>query len=255
MKYSDLKLDLSMERKVRRCGRRVKTWCLERLTIACQPLSSQQPTTRSLSSRCMQQIRRAPGYCLRPFAQMRRLLRSAGTDLRRRRRAVRRAWIHRDHHGRHRPNGPTWPAPRCSTIPAEERFPAEVPPVGARRRSPEPGAAAPGPARRPAPPVPGGDGQDQPAARRESVAPMDAAAADGGVLREPSLDVELAKLIEPEADCEIRPGNTRPAAGPSWLLVVLPRGIRTHPPPFSLPEELSGMLDIVLRGLLAAPPR
>ncbi len=97
------------------------------------------------------------------------------------------------------------------------------------------------------------------AARRESVVLMDAAARYGGVLREPSLDVELAKLIERGKQTgEIRPDIDPAQAGAilaaGYFTSVL-RWISTDPPPFSLPEELSGMLDIVLRGLLAAPPR
>lgn len=96
-------------------------------------------------------------------------------------------------------------------------------------------------------------------ARRESVVLMDAAARYGGVLREPSLDVELARLIEHGKQTgEIRPDIDAAQAGAilaaGYFTTVL-RWISIDPPPFSLPEELSGMLGIVLRGLLAAPPR
>jgi len=95
-------------------------------------------------------------------------------------------------------------------------------------------------------------------ARRESTVLMDAAVRYGGVLREPSLELELAKLIERGKQTgEIRPNVDSAHAGAilaiGYFTSVL-RWISTEPPPFSLPDQLSGMLDIVLRGLLTHPP-
>jgi AcrR family transcriptional regulator len=95
-------------------------------------------------------------------------------------------------------------------------------------------------------------------ARRESAVLMDAAVRYGGVLREPSLELELAKLIEHgKRTGEIRADVDAAHAGAilaiGYFTSVL-RWISAEPPPFSLPDQLSGMLDIVLRGLLAHPP-
>jgi AcrR family transcriptional regulator len=95
-------------------------------------------------------------------------------------------------------------------------------------------------------------------ARQESAVLMDAAVRHGGVLREPSLELELAKLIERGQETgEIRPDVDAAHAGAilaiGYFATVL-RWISTDPPLFCLPDQLSGMLDIVLRGLLTTPP-
>jgi AcrR family transcriptional regulator len=92
------------------------------------------------------------------------------------------------------------------------------------------------------------------AARRESVVLMDAAARYGGLFRDPSLDVELARLIA----CGQQTGEIRAdvnAAQVGGILAVgyfstVLRWIAAEPPPFHLPDELDAMLDIVLRGVL-----
>jgi AcrR family transcriptional regulator len=93
--------------------------------------------------------------------------------------------------------------------------------------------------------------------RKESVVLMDASARHGGLLREPSLDVELARLIDRGQHCgEIRPDVDAAQAGAilaaGYFATVL-RWIGAEPPPFSLVGQLDAMLDIVLRGLLADP--
>ncbi len=94
-------------------------------------------------------------------------------------------------------------------------------------------------------------------ARRESVVLMDAAARYGGLFRDPSLDVELARLIERgQRTGEIRPGVDAAQVGvilaAGYFSTVL-RWIAAEPPPFSLADQIDGMLDIVLRGVLADP--
>jgi AcrR family transcriptional regulator len=94
-------------------------------------------------------------------------------------------------------------------------------------------------------------------ARQESVVLMDAAARHGALFREPMLDVELARLIEQGRQTgEIRPDADAAQAGVilaiGYFSTVL-RWIAAEPPPFSLPDQIDGMLDIVLRGLLADP--
>jgi len=92
-------------------------------------------------------------------------------------------------------------------------------------------------------------------ARQESAVLMDAAARHGALFREPMLDVELARLIEQGRQTgEIRPDADAAQAGVilaiGYFSTVL-RWIAAEPPPFSLPDQIDSMLDIVLRGLLA----
>jgi AcrR family transcriptional regulator len=95
------------------------------------------------------------------------------------------------------------------------------------------------------------------AARQESVVLMDAAARYGGLFRDPSLDVELGRLLS----CGQRTGEIRSDVDAAQVGAILAVGyfstvlrwISAEPPPFSLPHELDGMLDIVLRGVLADP--
>lgn len=96
------------------------------------------------------------------------------------------------------------------------------------------------------------------AARRETVVLMDAAARYGGLFRDPSLDVELARLIERGQETgEIRPDVDAAQAGAilaSGYFTTVLRWIAAEPPPFGLAEQLDRMLDIVLRGVLADSP-
>jgi AcrR family transcriptional regulator len=92
-------------------------------------------------------------------------------------------------------------------------------------------------------------------ARQESAVLMDAAARHGALFREPMLDVELARLIEQGRQTgEIRPDADAAQAGVilaiGYFSTVL-RWIVADPPPFSLPDQIDSMLDIVLRGVLA----
>jgi len=92
-------------------------------------------------------------------------------------------------------------------------------------------------------------------ARQESAVLMDAAARHGALFRQPMLDVELARLIERGRQTgEIRPDADAAQAGVilaiGYFSTVL-RWIAAEPPPFSLPDQIDSMLDIVLRGLLA----
>lgn len=94
-------------------------------------------------------------------------------------------------------------------------------------------------------------------AREESVVLMDAAARYGALFREPMLDVELARLIEEgQQTGEIRLDADAAQAGAilaiGYFSTVL-RWTAAEPPPFSLHDQINSMLDIVLRGLLAAP--
>lgn len=95
------------------------------------------------------------------------------------------------------------------------------------------------------------------AARRDSVVLMDAAARHGGLFRDPSLDVELARLIDRgQRTGEIRLDVDAAQAGiivASGYFATVLRWIAAEPPPFSLADQLDQMLDIVLRGVLADP--
>jgi hypothetical protein len=78
------------------------------------------------------------------------------------------------------------------------------------------------------------------------------------LFREPSLDLELARLIQHG----IHVGEIRPDVEADQAAVILAtayfstvlRWISAEPPPFSLSDQLSRMLDMVLRGLLADRP-
>lgn len=93
--------------------------------------------------------------------------------------------------------------------------------------------------------------------REQTVVLMDAAARYGGLLRDPSLDLELARMIdagqrsgEVRADVDAVQAGALLATG--YFSTVL-RWIAADPPPFALAEHLEGTLDIVLRGLLNDP--
>jgi AcrR family transcriptional regulator len=96
------------------------------------------------------------------------------------------------------------------------------------------------------------------AARRESVVLMDAAARYGGLFSDPSLDVELARLIERgQRTGEIRADVDAAQAGvvlASGYFTTVLRWIAAEPPPFDLADQIDRLLDIVLRGVLADPP-
>ena len=79
----------------------------------------------------------------------------------------------------------------------------------------------------------------------------------GGLFLEPSVKMELARLIERGKDAgEIRPDVDAVLVGAilaAAYLTTVQRWISTEPPPFNLRDQLDGMLDILLRGLLAGP--
>jgi hypothetical protein len=79
----------------------------------------------------------------------------------------------------------------------------------------------------------------------------------GGLFLEPSVKTELARLIKRGKDTgEIRPDLDAVLVGAilaAAYLATLQRWISTEPPPFNLRDQLDGMLDILLRGLLADP--
>jgi AcrR family transcriptional regulator len=97
------------------------------------------------------------------------------------------------------------------------------------------------------------------ASRAQTVVLMDASARFGGLLRDPSLDRELASIIEAgqrtgevRADVDASQAGALLATG--YFSTVL-RWIAAEPPPFALSDQFGRMLDIVLRGLLADPAR
>jgi hypothetical protein len=79
----------------------------------------------------------------------------------------------------------------------------------------------------------------------------------GGLFLEPSVKTELAWLIKRGKDAgEIRPDVDAVLVGAilaAAYLTTVQRWISIEPPPFDLRSQLDGMLDILLRGLLADP--
>jgi len=79
----------------------------------------------------------------------------------------------------------------------------------------------------------------------------------GGLFLEPSVKTELARLIERGKDAgEIRPDVDAVLVGAilaAAYFTTVQRWISIEPPPFNLRDQLNGMLDILLRGLLARP--
>ncbi|MFJ9566392.1 TetR/AcrR family transcriptional regulator [Streptomyces fuscichromogenes] len=93
------------------------------------------------------------------------------------------------------------------------------------------------------------------ASRAETTVLMDASARYGRLLQDPSLEVELTRIVEEgRRRDEIRKGVDSDQAGAllaaCYFSTVL-RWIRQEPAPFDLHQRLRGALDIILRGLLA----
>ncbi|MFJ9626217.1 TetR/AcrR family transcriptional regulator [Streptomyces sp. NPDC101175] len=91
--------------------------------------------------------------------------------------------------------------------------------------------------------------------RAETSVLMDASARYGRLLQDPSLEVELARIVEEGLSRgEIRAGVDCGQAGEllamCYFSTVL-RWVREEPAPFDLQARLRGALDIVLTGLLA----
>lgn len=79
----------------------------------------------------------------------------------------------------------------------------------------------------------------------------------GGLFRDPSLDVELARLVARgqqtgEIRADVNAAQVGGILAVGYFSAVL-RWIAAEPPAFSLPDELDAMLDIVLRGVLTDP--
>ena len=90
--------------------------------------------------------------------------------------------------------------------------------------------------------------------RAETTVLMDASARYGRLLQDPSLETELARIVEhgqrrgevrADVDCE-QAGQLLAAC---YFTTIL-RWIRTEPAPFDLQQRLAGALGIILRGLL-----
>ena len=95
------------------------------------------------------------------------------------------------------------------------------------------------------------------ASREKGVALPGAGNRYSGLFLEPSVKTELARLIKHGKDAgEIRPDVDAVLVGAilaAAFLTTVRRWISTEPPPFNLRDQLDGMLDILLRGLLADP--
>ncbi|MET8976354.1 helix-turn-helix domain-containing protein [Streptomyces sp. NPDC004539] len=92
------------------------------------------------------------------------------------------------------------------------------------------------------------------ASRAETAVLMDASARYGRLLQTPSLEVELARIVEEgRGRGEVRAGVDCEQAGAllamCYFSTVL-RWTREDPAPFDLHDRLGGTLDIVLMGLL-----
>jgi AcrR family transcriptional regulator len=92
------------------------------------------------------------------------------------------------------------------------------------------------------------------ASRAETTVLMDASARYGRLLQDPSLERELARIVEQgQQRGEIRSDVDCDQAGQllavCYFMTIL-RWIREEPAPFDLHERLAGALDIILLGLL-----
>ncbi|MFF0018478.1 TetR/AcrR family transcriptional regulator [Streptomyces sp. NPDC005374] len=92
--------------------------------------------------------------------------------------------------------------------------------------------------------------------RAETTVLMDASARFGRLLQDPSIEIELTKIVEEgQRRGEIRQAVDSDQAGAllaaCYFSSVL-RWIREEAPPFDLPRGLDSSLDIVLRGLLTS---
>ncbi|MEU1513926.1 TetR/AcrR family transcriptional regulator [Streptomyces sp. NPDC005811] len=93
------------------------------------------------------------------------------------------------------------------------------------------------------------------ASRAETTVLMDASARHGRLLQDPSLEIELARIVEEgRLRGEIRAGVDSDQAGAllaACYFSTILRWIREEPAPFDLHQRLRGALGIILRGLLA----
>ncbi|WP_405719894.1 TetR/AcrR family transcriptional regulator [Streptomyces sp. NBC_01537] len=97
------------------------------------------------------------------------------------------------------------------------------------------------------------------ASRAETTVLMDASARFGRLLQDPSLEIELARIVEQGRQRgEIRHGVDPDQAGAllaaSYFSAIL-RWIREEPAPFDLHERLHSTLDIILLGILTGHGR
>ncbi|MDQ0954753.1 AcrR family transcriptional regulator [Streptomyces phaeochromogenes] len=92
------------------------------------------------------------------------------------------------------------------------------------------------------------------ASRAETTVLMDASARYGSLLQDPSLEIELARIVEQgQQRREIRADVGCDQAGQllaACYFTTILRWIREEPAPFDLHERLTGALDIILPGLL-----
>ncbi|WP_216587593.1 TetR/AcrR family transcriptional regulator [Streptomyces brasiliscabiei] len=93
------------------------------------------------------------------------------------------------------------------------------------------------------------------ASRAETVILMDASARFGRLLQDPSLEIELAKIVDEgrqrdEIRSQVDPDQAGALLASCYFSSVL-RWIREEPEPFDLPRRLDGALDIILLGILA----
>ncbi|GEC09983.1 TetR family transcriptional regulator [Streptomyces spinoverrucosus] len=92
------------------------------------------------------------------------------------------------------------------------------------------------------------------ASRAETTVLMDASARYGRLLQDPSLEIELARIVEQGRHRgEVRAGVDCDQAGQllaACYFSTILRWIREDPAPFDLHQRLAGTLDIILLGLL-----
>lgn len=93
------------------------------------------------------------------------------------------------------------------------------------------------------------------ASRAETTVLMDASARYGNLLHDPSLETELARIVEQGRQRgEIRAGVDCDQAGQllaACYFSTILRWIREEPAPFDLHQRIAAALDIILLGLLA----
>ncbi|MGH1554127.1 hypothetical protein ACRAWF_25840 [Streptomyces sp. L7] len=93
------------------------------------------------------------------------------------------------------------------------------------------------------------------ASRAETTILMDAAARVGSLLHDPSLEIELAKIVEQGRQRgELRTGVDAEQVGAmlaACYFSTILRWIRAEPAPFDLRDRLDGALDVILLGMLA----
>jgi hypothetical protein len=95
------------------------------------------------------------------------------------------------------------------------------------------------------------------ASREKGVVFTEASNQYAGLFLEPSVKTELARIVKRGKDVgEIRPDVDAVLAGAilaAAYQTTVQRWMSTEPPPFNLRDQLDGILDILLRGLLADP--